>query len=150
MTISNHSRRDLIKTAGCAALGLGASVVAPCWAVAGQKTLKILQWNHFVPEYDKWFKNTYVKVGGEKNDTTVIVDNVDMTSLKSLAAAEVAAQRGHDLFMFVSPPSSMEDHVVDHKDIYQECSRKYGKPIDLAIKSTYNPRSKKFYGFADS
>jgi len=33
---------------------------------------------------------------------------------------------------------------------YEECERKYGKPIDLAIKSTYNPKTKKYYGFSDS
>jgi multiple sugar transport system substrate-binding protein len=144
------SRRDFIKTAASAAIGIGTSVVAPRWAKSAGKTLKILQWSHFVPEYDKWFNNTYVKEWGEKNDTKVIVDNVDMTSLTSRAAAEISAQRGHDLFMFLLPPSTMEDHVIDHKEIYEECSRKYGKPIELAVKSTYNPRTKKFYGFSDS
>lgn len=151
MAIPSFKRRNLIKAASGAALGLGTGLVAPRRAVAaGKKTLRILQWNHFVPEYDKWFNNTYVKEWGEKNDTTVIVDNVEMTSLKSLAAAQVAAQRGHDLFMFVSPPSTMEDHVIDHREIYEECTRTYGKPIDLAIKSTYNPRSRKYYAFSDS
>ena len=32
----------------------------------------------------------------------------------------------------------------------QECEKKYGKPIDLAIKSTFNPRTKKYHGFSDS
>ena len=146
----NLHRRDFVKTAGRAGLALGASLVAPHWAVAAQKTLKILQWNHFVPEYDEWFNNKYVKKWGEENDTTVIVDNVDMTRLNSLAAAEIAAQRGHDLVMFLLPPSSMEDHAIDHKEIYEECARRYGKPIDLATKSTYNPKTRKFYGFSDS
>src|SRR5690606_26455904 len=38
----------------------------------------------------------------------------------------------------------------DMADVYQECESKYGKPIDLAIKSTYNPKTKKYYGFSDS
>jgi multiple sugar transport system substrate-binding protein len=62
----------------------------------------------------------------------------------------VSAQKGHDLFMFLWPPPVHEDQVIDHRDIYEECERKYGKPIDLAIKSTYNPKTKKFYGFSDS
>jgi multiple sugar transport system substrate-binding protein len=44
----------------------------------------------------------------------------------------------------------MEEQVIDHKEIYEECSNKFGKPIDLAIKSTYNPKTKKYYGFSDS
>jgi multiple sugar transport system substrate-binding protein len=52
--------------------------------------------------------------------------------------------------MFPKPPSVHEDQVIDHRDIYEECERKYGKALDLAIKSTYNAKSKKFYGFSVS
>ena len=144
------SRRQMLATAGNGVVG-AAAVLAPHWARAAKsKTLRILQWSHFVPAYDKWFKETYVKEWGERNDTTVIVDNVEMTSVGNLAAAEIAARRGHDMVMFLLPPPSLEDHVIDHKEIYEECERKYGKPIDLAIKSTYNPKTRKFYGFSDS
>jgi multiple sugar transport system substrate-binding protein len=64
--------------------------------------------------------------------------------------AEVSAQKGHDLFLFNWPPPVHEDSVVDLRDVYEECERRYGKPIDLATKSTYNPKTKKFYGFSDS
>ena len=146
------SRRDFIKAAGSVALvaGVGANIIVPSRARAQQKTLKILQWNHFVPGYDKWFNNEYIKEWGEKNNTNVIVDNIGLAGLNSRAAAEVSAQKGHDLFMFLWPPPVHEDQVIDHREIYEECERKYGKPIDLAIKSTYNPKTKKFYGFSDS
>ena len=32
----------------------------------------------------------------------------------------------------------------------QECEKKHGKPIDLAVKSTYNPKTKKYFAFSDS
>jgi multiple sugar transport system substrate-binding protein len=146
------SRRDFIKAAGAAALaaGVGSNILVPGRASAQQRTLKILQWNHFVPGYDKWFNNEYIKEWGEKNDTKVIVDNIGLAGLNSRAAAEVSAQKGHDLFMFLWPPPVHEDQVIDHREIYEECERKYGKAIDLAIKSTYNPKTKKFYGFSDS
>jgi len=35
-------------------------------------------------------------------------------------------------------------------DVYQECERRVGKPIDLAIKSTYNPKTKKYFAFSPS
>ena len=44
----------------------------------------------------------------------------------------------------------MEDYVIDHREIYDECKRRYGKPIDLAIKSTCNPKTKKCFGFSPS
>ena len=146
------TRRQFLRTAGSAALtvGVGARIIIPGRASAQQKTLKILQWNHFVPGYDKWFNDAYVKEWGAKNNTNVIVDNSGLAGLNSRAAAEVSAQKGHDLFMFLWPPPVHEDQVIDHREIYEECERKYGKAIDLAIKSTYNPRTKKFYGFSDS
>ena len=143
------SRRKLLHQVGSCAVGAG--LIAPRWAGAAKpKTLKILQWNHFVPAFDQWFKEVYIREWGDRNDTQVIVDNVDMTSVNNLAAAEVAAKRGHDLVMFLLPPPSLEDHVIDHREIYEECERKYGKPLDLAVKSTYNPKTRKYYGFSDS
>jgi multiple sugar transport system substrate-binding protein len=146
------TRRDFIKVAGAGALaaGLGPAIIIPGRANAAKKTLKICQWVHFVPAYDEWFNKTYIKEWGEKNDTEVIVDNIGIATLNARGAAEVGAQKGHDLFMFLSPPASYEDQVIDHKEIYEECRRKYGDPVDLAIKSTYNPKTKKYFGFSDS
>jgi multiple sugar transport system substrate-binding protein len=145
------SRRRFLKAAGAAGLvaGMGPLIVSRPARGAG-KTLKILQWNHFIPGYDKWFDNIYVKHWGEKNDTDVIVDHVSIGALNSRAAAEVSAQRGHDLFMFLWPAPAFESQVIDHRDIYQEVQRKHGMPVDLAIKSTYNPKTKKYFGFSDS
>ncbi|MFQ5914713.1 MAG: ABC transporter substrate-binding protein [Nitrospinota bacterium] len=146
------SRRTFLKVAGAGALaaGVGPGIIIPGRSEAQRKTLRILQWNHFVPGYDKWFNNQYIKEWGEKNDTKVIVDNIGLAGLNARAAAEVGAQQGHDLFMFLWPPPVHEDQVIDHKEIYEECERKYGKAIPLAIKSTYNPKTKKYYGFSDS
>ena len=145
------SRRQFIKTslAGAAAVGAG-GLVFPHYGAAQAKTLKILQWVHFVPGYDKWFNETYVKEWGAKNDTNVIVDNIGLAGLNARAAAEVSAQKGHDLFMFLWPKPDYEEQVIDHKEIYEECIKELGNPIDLAIKSTYNPKTKKYYGFSDS
>lgn len=151
LAATDASRRRIIQAV--AAVGLAAgfdSLILPHRAYAAKKTLKILQWNHFVPGYDKWFDNTYVKEWGQRNDTEVIVDHVGIPALSSRAAAEVSAQKGHDLFMFLSPPPVYEEQVIDHREIYEECQRKHGKPIDLAIKSTYNPKTKKYFGFSDS
>jgi len=146
------SRRDFIKATGIGAIaaGVGPTILVPRRSYGTSKTLKILQWNHFVPGYDKWFNNTYTKEWGAKNGMEVTVDNIGLAGINARAAAEVSAQKGHDLFMFLWPPPVFEDQVIDHKEIYQECEKKYGKPIDLAVKSTYNTKTKKYYGFSDS
>jgi multiple sugar transport system substrate-binding protein len=146
------TRRDFIRATGAGALatGLGANVIVPGRAGAAKKTLKILQWVHFVPAYDEWFNKKYIKEWGEKNDTEVTVDNIGLADIPARAAAEVSAQKGHDLFQFNSPPPTFEEQVLDMKDVVQECERRFGKPIDLAIKSTYNPKTKKFFAFSPS
>jgi len=146
------TRRDFIKTtaAGTLATGIGVPFIVPnrAFGANAKKSLKILQWVHFVPAFDKWFNEKYIKEWGEKNNTEVTVDNIGITGLRARAAAEVSAQKGHDLFLFEDPPPAYEDNVVDMKDVYDECIKKYGKPIDLAIKSTYNPKTKKYFGFS--
>lgn len=145
------ARRDFMKAAGAVALASSLGTPGVASAQAGRrKTLRIMQWNHFVPAFDEWFNKDFIKQWSEKNDTDVTVTNVGMTSIESRAAAEVKRNQGHDLCMFLSPPSSYEDSVVDLRDVYQECERKYGKPLDIAIRSTYNPITKKYYGFSDS
>ncbi len=147
------SRRDFIKTTGAGALaaGLGPYFLFPERAQAQQKTLKIIQWSHFVPDYDrKWFDTVFTKEWGQKHNTNVIVDHISIGEINARAAAEVAAQKGHDLFMFLSPPAAYEKQAIDHSEIYQEVQGKHGKPVPLAIKSTFNPKTKKYFAFSDS
>ena len=142
------TRREFVKLAGVGAAA--ASGLVPGKGRAQQKTLKIIQWSHFVPGYDKWFDGEFCKQWGEKNDTRVVVDHISIGEINARAAAEVAAQRGHDLFMFLSPPAAYEKQVIDHGEIYQQVEKKWGKPIDLGVKSTLNPKTKKYFAFSDS
>jgi multiple sugar transport system substrate-binding protein len=144
------TRRDVIRTAAAAGVAAGVGPFFHVTPARAAKTLKILQWSHFVPAYDKWFNETYVKEWGAKNGTEVQVDNINLSLIPSRAAAEVSAQRGHDLVMFLSPPSVFEEQVVDMKDVYAAVEKKHGKAVDLAVKSTYNPKTKKYFAFSDS
>jgi multiple sugar transport system substrate-binding protein len=142
------TRRQVLKAAGVGALAAAGAV--PRRALAQGKTLKIIQWSHFVPGYDKWFDGVFCKQWGEKHGTQVIVDHIAIGEINARAAAEVSAQRGHDLFMFLSPPAAYEKQVIDHAEIYQAVEKKWGKSIDLGHKSTFNPKTKKTFAFSDS
>ncbi|PYQ49956.1 MAG: sugar ABC transporter substrate-binding protein [Acidobacteria bacterium] len=146
------SRRKFVKLSGgaVAAAGMTSAFLFPTRALAQQKTLKILQWSHFVPGYDKWFDNTFTKEWGAKHNTNVVVDHIAIAEINARAAAEVSAKKGHDLVMFLSPPAAYEKQVIDHRDIYAEVERKHGKKISLAEKSTLNPKTKKYFAFSDS
>ena len=78
------TRRQFFKISATGAVIAGSGTfMFPRYGAAKQKTLKILQWVHFVPGYDKWFNETYVKEWGAKNDTQVIVDNIGLAGLNS-------------------------------------------------------------------
>lgn len=140
------NRRKFVKLTAA----LTSAFLFPQRVAAQQKTLKIVQWSHFVPGYDKWFDGTFTKEWGRKHNTNVIVDHIATSEINARAAAEVAARKGHDLFMFISPPAAYEKHVIDHSEIYQEVERRHGKKIALAERSTYNPKTKKHFAFSDS
>jgi len=147
------NRRTFLKTTGAGALATGVAIgplILPGRANAQRKKLRILQWVHFVPAYDEWFNKKYAKEWGDRNNTDVTVDNIGIAGINARAAAEVSAQKGHDLFLFNWPPPTFEEQTVDLKDVYQEVERKFGKPIDLGIKSTYNPKTKKYFAFSPS
>ena len=131
------SRRELLKTVGVGSLALAgfSPLIHPSRASAQPKTLKILQWSHFVPRYDEWFDKKFTKEWGEKHNTQVVVDHISAGEIRARAAAEVAAQKGHDLFMFLDPPAVYEAQVIEHNEIIQEIERKHGKMVDLAQKT---------------
>jgi multiple sugar transport system substrate-binding protein len=110
--------------------------------------LSVCQWSHFVPRYDAWFR-TWANEWGERNDVDVVIDREPYTQLPALAAAEAKAQRGHDVFGFLAPPARYEDQVIDHSSIVAEVERQVGPYGDLGRRSTYNPRTRKYFGVSD-
>src|SRR5437867_12244665 len=119
------SRRKFVKLTGgaVAAAGMTSAFLFPQRALAQQKTLKIVQWSHFVPGYDKWFDNVFTKDCGTKNNTNVVVDHIAIGEINARAAAEAAAKKGHDLFMFLAPPAADQKQLIAHRAPYDEVQR---------------------------
>jgi multiple sugar transport system substrate-binding protein len=153
------SRRELLKKAGVGAAALAGAGAAAPFSFAGphkykgrwlKGDLSIIQWVHFVPAYDVWFDKTWCVEWGQKNDVQVNVEHINNTLLDTRAAAEVAAQSGHDLFMAIHPMAQYEDQVINHAPIVQEIEAKVGKYGPLGRASTYNPKTKKYFAVSDS
>ncbi len=143
------TRRDFLKQAGIGAAGLALGPVVLNEAFAqkqGRRTLRVLQWSHFVPAHDKWY-DQYAREWGEKNDVDVIIDHIGLADLRSTFASEVAAGKGHDIVEFIDPPSDFEPSVMDLSDLNQEAEKRFGKQLPVATRSSYNPYTKKYYGF---
>src|SRR3954447_14896430 len=95
------TRRRFLKDTGLTVAAASASTIVSTpfvsSAFAQTKSLSIVQWSHFVPEYDKWFDN-FAKEWGSKNQINVTVDHIPVANVAARAAAEASAQSGHDLF----------------------------------------------------
>jgi ABC-type glycerol-3-phosphate transport system substrate-binding protein len=146
--MSKVSRRQFLGTAaGATAVSAFPHVwIRPAWAQT--KEVRVLAWTHFVPAYDKWF-DPFAKEWGAKHDLEVTVDHVGFADVVPRATAEVAAQSGHDIHMFIGLGSAFEEHVIDLKDVVATLEKKYGKSVELAHRSTYNPFTKKQFAVSD-
>ena len=104
-----YTRREFMKHAGigAATLAAGPSFLNEVFAqTPGRRTLRVLQWSHFVPTHDKWY-DQWAREWGEKHNVDVIVDHIGLADLRSTFASEVAAGKGHDIVEFIDkiPPA---------------------------------------------
>jgi hypothetical protein len=51
--------------------------------------------------------------------------------------------------MFIGLASAFEEHVIDLREVSGTLEKKYGKPVELATRSTYNPLTKKQFALSD-
>ncbi len=152
------SRRELLKKGAVgAAVASAAGATAP-FSFAGplkykgrwlSGNLTALTWVHFVPSYDAWL-DPWAKAWGEANDVQVRLEHINNTLLDTRAAAEVAAQSGHDLFFNLHPMALYYDQVIDHAPIIQELQKTNGKYMPIAKASTYSTKLKKYFAVSDS
>jgi multiple sugar transport system substrate-binding protein len=151
------TRAQLLRRAAGAAVATAIGGASAPYAFAGPLRysgrwlageLSVVQWSHFVPGYNGWFR-TWAREWGELNDVDVTVDLEPYTELPALAASEVKRQRGHDIFGFLSPPAQYEDQVIDHTAIVHEVEKSVGRYGELGKRSTYNPRTKRYFGVSD-
>jgi multiple sugar transport system substrate-binding protein len=77
----------------------------------------------------------------------VTVDHINLADIQARASAEISAREGHDLIEFLSPPAAFEPSVLDLTDLNQEAEKRFGKQLALCTRSTFNPTTKKYYGF---
>jgi ABC-type glycerol-3-phosphate transport system substrate-binding protein len=149
------TRRDFMKVTAGAAAGAGLAAgsfgsLLTSFVKAQPRELRIMTWAHFVPwAYHPWFDN-FVREWGRSKGIQVTIDRVSFADIIPRATAEVAAQQGHDLYFFISPPSQFEQQVLDLADVNGEAARRYGPILPVVRDSTYNPHTRKWFGFSDN
>jgi multiple sugar transport system substrate-binding protein len=143
------SRREFLRQMASAA-AIAPMVRFPHFPLAKEKTLKIARWLHFIPEYNRWFDHEYATEWGARNDIKVEIDVISTDKINAAAAAEVAAGKGHDLFIFPWPPAEYCRHTIDHNDVYQAVGFRHGNVNRIGHKSTFDPKTKTYFAFCDS
>jgi multiple sugar transport system substrate-binding protein len=151
---SHVTRRRFLKDAGLTAAAASATPMlsAPfvSRALADTKTLSIVQWSHFVPEYDKWFDN-FAKEWGSKNHIDVSVDHIPVGTVAARAAAEVSAQSGHDIFGWNGAGGAhlYRKFLVDVTGLVESVEKKYGKVSVIGRQIGFNQDDKTWSAFPD-
>ena len=149
MKISNRriTRRSFLKWTGVGAVAAAGGPYFLGAQAQTNKTLRILQWSHFVPSYDTWF-DQYAKAWGEANGVNVVVDHVNLADLTTTVASEISAGSGHDLIEIVGAEAGQfEPSLLDLSDINQEAASRYGKQADVSRRYSFNPVTNRYYGF---
>ena len=148
------TRRRFLKETGLTLAAAGAAPVisAPfvSRALADTNTLSIVQWSHFVPEYDKWFDN-FAKDWGAQNKIDVTVDHIPVANVAARAAAEASAGSGHDLFGFNGAGGAhlYRKFLIDVGDLVKSVEKKYGKVSTIGRQIGYNLDDKTWSAFPD-
>lgn len=144
--IKSISRRRVLQAGG-----LGLAAVAVPWfptrqARAADKTLKILQWSHFVPAYDTWF-DAFAKAWGDENGVEVVVDHINIGDLVTTTASEMSANSGHDIIELGPEAAQFTPNVLDMADINQQAAKQFGDVFRVIPRISYNPVVKSWYAF---
>jgi multiple sugar transport system substrate-binding protein len=116
-------------TAPAAATGApAAATTAPAATKNLGGELKILQWSHFVPEYDTEFFDPYAVDWGKRNNVNVTVDHIALAQLPARSAAEAQSKSGHDIFGWFAQggPRLYDEQLVDLSDIVKPIGDKNG------------------------
>jgi len=114
-----------------AGLTAGAALATPTILVRKasaqtEKTLKIVQWKHFVPDYDRYF-NQFVKEFGDKNKVKVEVDYVATADLPTSIAADISRGGGHDVFHLNGVGAWLYDQaLIDVTQVANRLAKEFG------------------------
>src|SRR5881397_3836505 len=134
---STLNRRKFLTVAGAGVAGGALLTMLDARQAPAQikgTTLRILQWSHFIPAYDAWFDNKFVKDWGDKNGVKVRVAHIPHLELPARMAAEFAAGAGHDIIMNGSSILTRLYYksLADLSDIYDATGKKHGGWIPTA------------------
>jgi multiple sugar transport system substrate-binding protein len=108
--------------------------------------LSILQWSHFVPQYDTWF-DPFAEDWGSANGVDVTVDHVDIAELTPNLTAAIDAGEGPTIIELPLAAANFVEGVHDLADLNMEAQELFGPQAETCTNNSYLPANDKWYGY---
>ncbi len=108
--------------------------------------LKILQWSHFVPQYDTWF-DPFAEAWGNANGVDVTVDHINIAELNAALTAAIDAGEGPTLIELPLAAANFVEGIRDLTDINMEAQDLFGPQADTCVANSYLPANDMWYGY---
>jgi len=109
--------------------------------------LSILQWSHFVPQYDVWF-DPFAKAWGDANNVGVTVDHIALGELPAALTAAIDAGEGPSLVEMVFAPPQYIEGLHDLTDLNMQAQELFGEQMETSKMSSYLPATDTYYGYS--
>ena len=122
-------------------------VVVPAGPTYPEGTeLSILQWSHFVPQYDTWF-DPFAEDWGNANGVDVTVDHISIAEVPAAMAAAIDSGEGPTLIELNLAASSFVEGVHDLTDLNMQAQEMFGPQAETCTANSYLPANDKWYGY---
>jgi len=109
--------------------------------------VSILQWSHFVPQYDVWF-DPFAEDWGNANNVSVTVDHIALGELPAALTAAIDAGEGPSLVEMVFAPPQFIEGLHDLTDLNMQAQELFGEQAETSKMSSYLPATGTYYGYS--
>jgi multiple sugar transport system substrate-binding protein len=109
--------------------------------------LRILQWSHFVPQYDVWF-DPFAKTWGDTNNIDVTVDHIALGELPASLTVAIDSGAGPSLVEMVFAPPQFIEGLHDLTELNMQAQELFGDQAETSKMSSYLPSTGTYYGFS--
>jgi len=109
--------------------------------------VSILQWSHFVPQYDVWF-DPFAEEWGDANNVSVTVDHIALGELPAALTAAIDAGEGPTLVEMVFAPPQFIEGLHDLTELNMLAQSMFGEQAETSKMSSYLPATDTYYGYS--
>ncbi|HJR79486.1 MAG TPA: extracellular solute-binding protein [Anaerolineales bacterium] len=109
--------------------------------------LRILQWSHFVPQYDVWF-DPFARDWGNTSNVDVTVDHINLAELPAALTAAIDAGEGPTLVEMVFAPPQFIEGLHDLTELNLQAQELFGEQAETSRMSSYLPATDTYYAYS--